>query len=227
MTRRDLQRAMGDEKKPWEIGKSFDRSAPIGPLHPALAAAPLEKGAIWLKVNGATKQNANLNQMIWKRGRADQQAVRGVRADARGHHLLRHSGERRPGGQGRRHRVPHRRTAESQRQGRVKANDRGAQLVRAALDTLEFGFAVFDRHFKLVASNKAFRTLRAYPPALVKPGTELVDLFRYNARRGDYGDGDVEAIAMARLELMRSPFSPRAHDTRRTRAVRASNADRA
>jgi fumarylpyruvate hydrolase len=65
MTRRDLQRAMGDEKKPWEIGKSFDRSAPIGPLHPALAAAPLEKGAIWLKVNGVTKQEANLNQMIW------------------------------------------------------------------------------------------------------------------------------------------------------------------
>src|SRR5438046_1138706 len=26
MTRRDLQRAMGDEKKPWEIGKSFDHS---------------------------------------------------------------------------------------------------------------------------------------------------------------------------------------------------------
>ena len=65
MTRRDLQRAMGDEKKPWEIGKSFDMSAPIGPLHPALAAAPLEQGAIWLKVNGVTKQNANLNQMIW------------------------------------------------------------------------------------------------------------------------------------------------------------------
>ena len=33
MTRRDLQRAMGDEKKPWEIGKSFDHSAPMGPLH--------------------------------------------------------------------------------------------------------------------------------------------------------------------------------------------------
>ena len=65
MTRRDLQRAMGDEKKPWEIGKSFDRSAPIGPLHPALAAAPLENGKIWLKVNGVTKQDADLNQMIW------------------------------------------------------------------------------------------------------------------------------------------------------------------
>ena len=65
MTRRDLQRASGDAKKPWEIGKSFDRSAPIGPLHPALAAAPLTEGAIWLKVNGVTKQNASLNQMIW------------------------------------------------------------------------------------------------------------------------------------------------------------------
>lgn len=65
MTRRDLQRASGDQKKPWEIGKSFDHSAPIGPLHPALAAAPLTEGAIWLKVNGVVKQSANLNQMIW------------------------------------------------------------------------------------------------------------------------------------------------------------------
>ena len=52
MTRRDLQRAMGDEKKPWEIGKSFDRSAPLGPLHPALKTGPFTEGAIWLKVNG-------------------------------------------------------------------------------------------------------------------------------------------------------------------------------
>ena len=74
--------------------------------------------------------------------------------------------------------------------------DRGTQLVRAVLDTLDFGVAVFDRHFRLAASNKAFRTLRGYPAALTKPGTELVELFRYNARRGDYGDGDVEAIAM-------------------------------
>ena len=65
MTRRDLQRASGDAKKPWEIGKAFDHSAPIGPLHPSLAKAPLTKGAIWLKVNGEMKQNANLDQMIW------------------------------------------------------------------------------------------------------------------------------------------------------------------
>jgi fumarylpyruvate hydrolase len=65
MTRRDLQRAMGDEKKPWEIGKSFDRSAPIGPIHQVAQTGHYTSGAITLKVNGAVKQNANLNQMIW------------------------------------------------------------------------------------------------------------------------------------------------------------------
>ena len=65
MTRRDLQRAMGDEKKPWEIGKSFDRSAPIGALHKVGQIGHFTQGAIWLKVNGQIKQNANLNQMIW------------------------------------------------------------------------------------------------------------------------------------------------------------------
>lgn len=65
MTRRDLQRAMGDEKKPWEIGKSFDRSAPIGAIHRVGQTGHFTRGAIWLKVNGVTKQNANLNQMIW------------------------------------------------------------------------------------------------------------------------------------------------------------------
>jgi len=65
MTRRDLQRAMGEEKKPWEIGKSFDHSAPIGPIHRAAQIGHYAAGAIVLKVNGAIKQNANLNQMIW------------------------------------------------------------------------------------------------------------------------------------------------------------------
>jgi fumarylpyruvate hydrolase len=65
MTRRDLQRGMGDQKKPWEIGKSFDMSAPIGPIHPVANVGHFKDGAISLKVNGEIKQNANLNQMIW------------------------------------------------------------------------------------------------------------------------------------------------------------------
>src|SRR6478672_12007076 len=47
MTRRDLQQAMGNEKKPWEIGKSFDHAAVISYLHPATKSSPLAKGAIW------------------------------------------------------------------------------------------------------------------------------------------------------------------------------------
>ena len=65
MTRRDLQRAMGDQKKPWEIGKSFDHSAPIGPVHRADKIGHIKQGAIWLKVNGVIRQEANLSQMIW------------------------------------------------------------------------------------------------------------------------------------------------------------------
>src|SRR4051795_5362428 len=65
ITRRDLQRAMGDEKKPWEIGKSFDRSAVLGPIHPATKTGHFTKGAISLAVNDALKQNSNLQNMIW------------------------------------------------------------------------------------------------------------------------------------------------------------------
>ncbi len=65
MTRRDLQRGMGDQKKPWEIGKSFDKSAPIGAVHKLAQTGHFTKGDIWLKVNGQVKQKADLNQMIW------------------------------------------------------------------------------------------------------------------------------------------------------------------
>jgi fumarylpyruvate hydrolase len=65
MTRRDLQRAMGDEKKPWEIGKSFDRSAVLGPIHPAVKTGHFTKGAISLAVNDTVKQNSNLLNMSW------------------------------------------------------------------------------------------------------------------------------------------------------------------
>ena len=65
MTRRDLQSDMKDQKKPWEIGKAFDLSAPIGPIHRVAQTGHPVQGAITLSVNGAVKQSANLNQMIW------------------------------------------------------------------------------------------------------------------------------------------------------------------
>jgi fumarylpyruvate hydrolase len=65
MTRRDLQRASGDEKKPWEIGKSFDMSAPIGPLHRVEQVGHFKAQSISLAVNGTVRQNATLAHMIW------------------------------------------------------------------------------------------------------------------------------------------------------------------
>jgi fumarylpyruvate hydrolase len=66
LTRRDLQIASRDIKRPWEIGKAFDHSAPCGPLRPAAEIGDLAKGRITLKVNGKVRQDGNLDQMIWK-----------------------------------------------------------------------------------------------------------------------------------------------------------------
>jgi fumarylpyruvate hydrolase len=65
MTRRDLQNGMAAEKKPWEIGKSFDHAAVLGPIHPASKVGHLSKGAISLAINGAVRQSSDLDKMIW------------------------------------------------------------------------------------------------------------------------------------------------------------------
>ncbi|WXL27110.1 fumarylacetoacetate hydrolase family protein [Ectopseudomonas mendocina] len=65
MTRRDLQIKMREMGRPWEIGKAFDYSAPIGPLHKATEFGEPTDAAIWLKVNGADKQRSDISQLIW------------------------------------------------------------------------------------------------------------------------------------------------------------------
>jgi fumarylpyruvate hydrolase len=65
MTRRDLQMKMREMGRPWEIGKAFDRSAPLGPIHPVTRIGHFEKGEIWLTVNGETKQKSNITHLIW------------------------------------------------------------------------------------------------------------------------------------------------------------------
>ena len=65
LTRRDLQIASRNIKRPWEIGKAFDGSAPCGPLHPAAEIGHPSKGKIMLKCNGKIRQDGDLAQMIW------------------------------------------------------------------------------------------------------------------------------------------------------------------
>ncbi|MFY0477943.1 fumarylacetoacetate hydrolase family protein [Achromobacter marplatensis] len=65
MTRRDLQMKMREAGRPWELGKAFDHSAPIGPLHPAESVNGIGQAAIWLQVNGADKQRSDIGKLIW------------------------------------------------------------------------------------------------------------------------------------------------------------------
>ena len=65
MTRRDLQFAMRDKGRPWEIGKAFDESAPIAPLHPVAACGHPSTQAIWVQVDGADRQRSTVAQLIW------------------------------------------------------------------------------------------------------------------------------------------------------------------
>jgi fumarylpyruvate hydrolase len=65
MTRRDLQGEAKKMGRPWEMGKAFDDSAPCTPLKPVAMVGHPAKGAIWLKVNGETKQKGDLGEMIW------------------------------------------------------------------------------------------------------------------------------------------------------------------
>jgi fumarylpyruvate hydrolase len=65
LTRRDRQRDARDLQLPWEAGKSFDHSAPCGPIYPASKLGHPASGAITLTVNGIEHQRGDLREMIW------------------------------------------------------------------------------------------------------------------------------------------------------------------
>jgi fumarylpyruvate hydrolase len=64
LTRRDLQQAARKRGEPWDTGKAFDHSAPIGAIRPA-AEGHVSRGRIWLKVNDEMRQQADVASMIW------------------------------------------------------------------------------------------------------------------------------------------------------------------
>jgi len=65
MTRRDLQNQAKDMGRPWDMGKGFDNSAPIGIIYPVSEVGHVDKGTIQLDVNGKTRQKSDLNALIW------------------------------------------------------------------------------------------------------------------------------------------------------------------
>ena len=65
LTRRDLQIASRKKERPWEVGKSFDYSAPCSAIQPAAKIGHPSKGRIWLSVNGTERQKGDLTELIW------------------------------------------------------------------------------------------------------------------------------------------------------------------
>lgn len=66
MTRRDLQGVAKDKGRPWEIGKAFEKSAPVSALRPVSDVGHPTAGLVQLTLNGTVKQTGDLTQMIWK-----------------------------------------------------------------------------------------------------------------------------------------------------------------
>ncbi len=65
MTRRDRQAEAKRLARPWEMGKGFDRSAPMSAIAPASRIGHPERGAMVLAVNGEIRQAGDLAQQIW------------------------------------------------------------------------------------------------------------------------------------------------------------------
>ncbi|MES2026279.1 MAG: fumarylacetoacetate hydrolase family protein [Pseudomonadota bacterium] len=65
MTRRDVQAEAKSLRRPWDTGKAFEQSAPIGPIHPASDIGAVGSRAIQLNVNGQTKQKSTVDKLIW------------------------------------------------------------------------------------------------------------------------------------------------------------------
>lgn len=66
LTRRDLQDEAKSLRRPWDMSKGFDASAPIGLIAPATGIGHPSSGRIHLTVNGNLRQDGNLADMIWR-----------------------------------------------------------------------------------------------------------------------------------------------------------------
>ncbi len=65
MTRRDLQLDLRKAGRPWELGKSFDQSAPISPIYPVAQTGEIVAAHIWVDVNGEKRQDSDTSKLIW------------------------------------------------------------------------------------------------------------------------------------------------------------------
>src|SRR3954469_5679379 len=83
-----------------------------------------------------------------------------------------------------------------------------ATTALAGFDLLPIGIGVFDPELCLTYANAPFGELRDLPPSLCRPGTPLAEIVRFNAARGDFGPGDIDAQVALRIADI-AKFRPR------------------
>ena len=64
MTRRDLQSAAKDQRRPWDVAKDVEQSAALGEIAPATDIGHPREGRIELRLNGETRQQSDISQLI-------------------------------------------------------------------------------------------------------------------------------------------------------------------
>lgn len=80
-------------------------------------------------------------------------------------------------------------------------------LLREGLDQITEGYTVFDSDLRLIGCNRAFLTLLDFPEEMSRIGTPFEDFMWFNARRGEYGNEDIEQAVTSRMAAARA-FQP-------------------
>ena len=80
-----------------------------------------------------------------------------------------------------------------------------------ALDYLDQGISVFDSELRLIASNKRMLELLELPESLAQTNQHISEFFRFNAERGEYGEGDIDTLVAERVALAKN-FEPHVFD---------------
>ena len=89
------------------------------------------------------------------------------------------------------------------------------RLLEAVLENFPGGICVFDADLDMVLCNGRLRQMLDYPDTLFSAGyPSMEELFRFNARRGEYGPGDPEEQVSQRMRRARQR---KAHVFERTR----------
>ena len=82
-----------------------------------------------------------------------------------------------------------------------------SQFLKAVLDHIPQGLIVYDKNYKLVAWNNPFERLLEMPEGFLKVGMSQESILEFNAKRGEYGDGDPDEHVKMKMRQIQASKS--------------------